>query len=123
MSALPPKADIRCRDLHVRFVPKADIGTGPLIPGPTTPMGGSGRLRSRNELELSRRLRKEARRNDHFRLRRNRRSVALARVGRGGVDSARQVVMAGRAGAPAGAEAIQEVGFTKKIETVPFKDR
>src|SRR6516165_8512072 len=25
MSALPPKADIRCRDRHVRFVPKADI--------------------------------------------------------------------------------------------------
>jgi hypothetical protein len=25
MSALPPKADIRYRDLHVRFVPKADI--------------------------------------------------------------------------------------------------
>jgi len=25
MSALPPKADIRCRDWHVRFVPKADI--------------------------------------------------------------------------------------------------
>ena len=27
MSALPPKADIRCRDRHVRFVPKADICT------------------------------------------------------------------------------------------------
>jgi len=26
MSALPPKADIRCRNRHVRFVPKADIG-------------------------------------------------------------------------------------------------
>jgi hypothetical protein len=26
MSALPPKADIRDRDWHVRFVPKADIG-------------------------------------------------------------------------------------------------
>jgi hypothetical protein len=26
MSALPPKADIHCRDQHVRFVPKADIG-------------------------------------------------------------------------------------------------
>jgi hypothetical protein len=25
MSALPPKADIRCRDRHVRFVPKADV--------------------------------------------------------------------------------------------------
>ena len=25
MSALPPKADIRCRDRHVRVVPKADI--------------------------------------------------------------------------------------------------
>ena len=25
MSALPPKADIRCRDRLVRFVPKADI--------------------------------------------------------------------------------------------------
>jgi len=25
MSALPPKADIRCHDRHVRFVPKADI--------------------------------------------------------------------------------------------------
>jgi hypothetical protein len=25
MSALPPKADIRCRDRHVRFVPEADI--------------------------------------------------------------------------------------------------
>jgi hypothetical protein len=25
MSALPPKADIRCRDRYVRFVPKADI--------------------------------------------------------------------------------------------------
>jgi hypothetical protein len=25
MSALPPKADIRFRDRHVRFVPKADI--------------------------------------------------------------------------------------------------
>ena len=25
MSALPPKADIRHRDWHVRFVPKADI--------------------------------------------------------------------------------------------------
>jgi hypothetical protein len=25
MSALPPKADIRCRDRHVRFVSKADI--------------------------------------------------------------------------------------------------
>src|SRR5690348_16664868 len=25
MSALPPKADIRQRDFHVRFVPKADI--------------------------------------------------------------------------------------------------
>ena len=25
MSALPPKADIRCRDRHVSFVPKADI--------------------------------------------------------------------------------------------------
>jgi hypothetical protein len=25
MSALPPKADIRRRDQHVRFVPKADI--------------------------------------------------------------------------------------------------
>jgi hypothetical protein len=25
MSALPPKADIRCRDWHVCFVPKADI--------------------------------------------------------------------------------------------------
>ena len=24
MSALPPKADIRCRNRHVRFVPKAD---------------------------------------------------------------------------------------------------
>src|SRR5262245_48349259 len=24
-SALPPKADIRCRDRHVRFVPKADM--------------------------------------------------------------------------------------------------
>jgi hypothetical protein len=27
MSALPPKADIAERDRHVRFVPKADIGT------------------------------------------------------------------------------------------------
>jgi len=27
MSALPPKADIRCRDRHVRFVPKADISS------------------------------------------------------------------------------------------------
>jgi len=26
MSAIHPKADIRGRDLHVRFVPKADIG-------------------------------------------------------------------------------------------------
>ena len=26
MSALPPKADIRRRELDVRFVPKADIG-------------------------------------------------------------------------------------------------
>jgi hypothetical protein len=26
MSALPPKADIRYGDRHVRFVPKADIG-------------------------------------------------------------------------------------------------
>jgi hypothetical protein len=25
MFGLPPKADIRCRDRHVRFVPKADI--------------------------------------------------------------------------------------------------
>ena len=25
MSALPPKADIRCHDRHVRFVPEADI--------------------------------------------------------------------------------------------------
>jgi hypothetical protein len=25
MSALPPKADIRCHDRHVRFVPKADV--------------------------------------------------------------------------------------------------
>jgi hypothetical protein len=25
MSALPPKADIRCRDRHVRFVPKAEV--------------------------------------------------------------------------------------------------
>jgi hypothetical protein len=25
MSAIPPKADIRRRDLHVRFVPKADM--------------------------------------------------------------------------------------------------
>jgi hypothetical protein len=25
MSALPPRADIRCRNWHVRFVPKADI--------------------------------------------------------------------------------------------------
>jgi len=25
MSALPPKADIRCCDRHVRFVPKGDI--------------------------------------------------------------------------------------------------
>jgi hypothetical protein len=25
MSAIPPKADIRYRDQHVRFVPKADI--------------------------------------------------------------------------------------------------
>jgi hypothetical protein len=27
MSALHPKADIRCRDRHVRFVPKADIAS------------------------------------------------------------------------------------------------
>jgi hypothetical protein len=27
MSALPPKADIRSRDRHVRFVPKADMCT------------------------------------------------------------------------------------------------
>ena len=27
MSALPPKADIAERDRHVRFVPKADIGS------------------------------------------------------------------------------------------------
>jgi hypothetical protein len=31
MSALPPKADIRCRDQHVRFLPKADIGTEYLL--------------------------------------------------------------------------------------------
>jgi hypothetical protein len=28
MSALPPKADIRQGDWHVRFVPKADIEVG-----------------------------------------------------------------------------------------------
>jgi hypothetical protein len=27
MSALPPKADFAERDVHVRFVPKADIAT------------------------------------------------------------------------------------------------
>ena len=27
MSALPPKADIQCREQHVRFVPIADIET------------------------------------------------------------------------------------------------
>ena len=27
MSAIPPKADIRRRDRHVRFVPKADISS------------------------------------------------------------------------------------------------
>jgi hypothetical protein len=31
MSALPPKADIAKRDHHVRFVPKADIGTVTLV--------------------------------------------------------------------------------------------
>jgi hypothetical protein len=31
MSALPPKADIRCRDRHVPFVPKADIEPKSLI--------------------------------------------------------------------------------------------
>jgi hypothetical protein len=31
MSALPPKADIAERNLHVRFVPKADIALWGLI--------------------------------------------------------------------------------------------
>src|SRR6516165_3212701 len=30
MSALPPKADIRCCDQHVRLVPKADIAAASL---------------------------------------------------------------------------------------------
>ena len=38
MSALPPKADIRLCDCHVRFVPKADIGSRPGWRRPTTGM-------------------------------------------------------------------------------------
>jgi hypothetical protein len=34
MSALPPKADIRQRSGHVRFVPKADISRFTQSPGP-----------------------------------------------------------------------------------------
>jgi hypothetical protein len=42
MSALPPKADIVEPDRHVRFVPKADIGTliaGHIVPGAFSPLG------------------------------------------------------------------------------------
>jgi hypothetical protein len=33
MSALPPKADIETQSRHVRFVPKADIGSIRLVGG------------------------------------------------------------------------------------------
>ena len=39
MSALPPKADIERGDGHVRFVPKADIGSALDCPCPNLMVG------------------------------------------------------------------------------------
>jgi hypothetical protein len=49
MSALPPKADMVQRDRHVRFVPKADIGTS-LVCQLLDHLVGAGEQRGRQAL-------------------------------------------------------------------------
>jgi hypothetical protein len=48
LSALPPKADMRQRDQHVRFVPKADTRSAAILMRARTalgiPLGGRNKL-------------------------------------------------------------------------------